>query len=56
MARSLTVKHEEKLQTSSLLNAFLFLAFAWMIAGAFFASTAEASAVDAGGPPAADLP
>ena len=47
MARSLTVKHEEKLQTSSLLNAFLFLTFAWMAAGAFFASMAEASAADA---------
>lgn len=44
MARSLTVKHEEKLQTSSLLNAFLFLTFAWMAAGAFFASMGEAAA------------
>ncbi len=44
MARSLTVKHEEKLGTSSLLNAFLFLTFAWMAAGAFFASMSDAEA------------
>ena len=44
MARSLTVKHEEKLGTSSLLNAFLFLTFAWMAAGAFFASMSDAAA------------
>ena len=30
MARSLSVKHEEKPATSSLLNFFLVLAFAWM--------------------------
>ncbi len=56
MARSLTVKHEEKLQTSSLLNAFLFLTLAWMAAGAFFASMAEASAADATLPPTSQLP
>lgn len=44
MARSLTVKHEEKLGTSSLLNAFLFLAFAWMAGGALLASMNEAAA------------
>lgn len=53
MARSLTVKHEEKLGTSSLLNAFLFLAFAWMVGGAFLASMNEASAA---APVSADLP
>jgi hypothetical protein len=30
MARSLSVKHEEKPATSSLLNFFLVVAFAWM--------------------------
>ncbi len=44
MARSLTVKHEEKLGTSSLLNSFLLVTLAWMIAGAIFASANEASA------------
>jgi anti-sigma factor RsiW len=33
MARSLTVKHTEEPGTSSLLNAFLLLAFGWMMAG-----------------------
>lgn len=51
MARSLTVKHEEKLGTSSLLNSFLLVTFAWMIAGAVFAGSADASAAaDAGTP------
>jgi hypothetical protein len=47
MARSLTVKHEEKLGTSSLLNAFLLLTLAWMAAGAFFASMSDAAAAPA---------
>ena len=54
MARSLTVKHEEKLGTSSLLNSFLVVTLAWMVAGAIFASTTEASAAgDAPGTPVA---
>lgn len=44
MARSLTVKHEEKLGTSSLLNAFLLLTLAWMAAGAVFAGMNDAVA------------
>jgi hypothetical protein len=37
MARSLTVKHEEKLGTSPLLNAFLVLALGWMAAAVLLA-------------------
>ncbi len=44
MARSLVVKHEEKVGTSSLLNAFLLIALAWMVGGAVMASTGEGSA------------
>jgi hypothetical protein len=44
MARSLVVKHEEKLGTSSLLNSFLLLALGWMVAGAVLAWMGEASA------------
>lgn len=49
MARSLTVKHDEKPATSSLLNAFLLLAFGWLIMGAVFASASaqDATPVDA---------
>ncbi len=43
MARSLNVKHEEKLGTSPLLNTFLVLAFAWMAVGAFISNLAEAA-------------
>jgi hypothetical protein len=43
MARSLTVKHEEKLGTSPLLNAFLVLALAWMFGGALIANAAPAT-------------
>ena len=43
MARSLVVKHEEKVGTSSLLNAFLLIALAWMVGGAVLASTGESS-------------
>jgi hypothetical protein len=41
MARSLTVKHEEKVGTSPLLNAFLLLALAWMVGGAVLSSAGE---------------
>lgn len=44
MARSLVVKHEEKLGTSSLLNSFLLLALGWMAVGAVLASMANAAA------------
>ncbi|GEM_PF-2973362 len=37
MARSLTVKHDELPQTSSLLNAFLALAVGWLFLGMLFA-------------------
>ena len=40
MARSLVVKHEEKLGTSPLFNAFLVLALAWMVGGALLANAA----------------
>jgi hypothetical protein len=43
MARSLTVKHEEKLGTSPLLNLFLFVALAWMVLGAVLSSSADAA-------------
>ncbi len=49
MARSLTVKHEEKAGTSPLLNAFLILALAWMIGGALIANAAPAVDVPAQG-------
>lgn len=42
MARSLHVKHDEKLGTSPLLNAFLFLAVGWMVLGAWLSSSASA--------------
>ena len=43
MARSLTIKHDEKPATSSLLNVFLLLAVGWMAVTALVASTADAS-------------
>ena len=43
MARSLTVKHEEKSGTSMLLNTFLVLVASWMVVGAVLASIAEES-------------
>ena len=43
MARSLSVKHEEKPATSSLLNFFLVLAFAWMGLAALASSYAANS-------------
>ena len=48
MARSLHVKHEEKLGTSPLLNTFLVLAVGWMMIGAFLASAADAAPGPAG--------
>ncbi|MDP2309146.1 MAG: hypothetical protein Q8P18_24195 [Pseudomonadota bacterium] len=47
MARSLVVKHEEKIGTSPLLNAFLVLALGWMIGGAVLASMGDAPPVAA---------
>lgn len=47
MARSLTVKHEEKPGTSTLFNSFLILAVAWMVGGAVLASVADAAPIDA---------
>lgn len=41
MARSLHVKHDEKLGTSPLLNAFLVLAIGWMVGGAWLSSIAS---------------
>ena len=41
MARSMTVKHEEKLGTSPLFTAFLLLAFGWMAASAAFSATSD---------------
>lgn len=52
MARSLTIKHEEKPSTSSLLNIFLFLAVAWMAITALVASTADASTAPVAAAPA----
>ena len=53
MARSLVVKHEEKLGTSSLLNSFLLLALGWMVVGAVLASMANAASPEpVTGPPA----
>ena len=43
MARSLHVKHDEKLGTSPLLNTFLVLAVGWMMVGAFVANLADAA-------------
>ncbi|MBM4367675.1 MAG: hypothetical protein FJ102_15795 [Deltaproteobacteria bacterium] len=45
MARSLNVKHEEKLGTSPLLNFFLLLAVGWMAVGALVSSMADAAPV-----------
>lgn len=45
MARSLVVKHEEKLGTSPLLNSFLVLSLAWMVGGAILASVGDAAPV-----------
>ena len=47
MARSLTVKHEETVTTSPLPNAFLLLAFGWLLVTAIAASTADAGVASA---------
>ena len=47
MARSLSVKHEETPATSSLLNFFLVLAFAWMGMAALASSFASDANPDA---------
>ena len=47
MARSLVVKHEEKLGTSPLLNAFLVLALGWMLAGVLVAYAADGTSAPA---------
>lgn len=46
MARSLTVKHTEAPGTSSLLNAFLLVAFAWLVASMLFAGVSASAATD----------
>ena len=53
MARSLTVKHTEKPQTSSLFNAFLLLAFGWLVVSMLVAG-AQAETVQRD-VPAADI-
>ncbi len=53
MARSLTIKHTEKPQTSSLFNAFLLLAFGWLVVSVLVAG-AHAETVQ-GEVPAADV-
>jgi hypothetical protein len=45
MARSLVVKHEEKLGTSPLLTAFLVLSAIWMVGGVFLSSLAGGSSI-----------
>ena len=47
MARSLTVKHEEQPATSTLLNAFLLLAFAWLATTAVVSAVAEPETLSA---------
>ncbi|MBK7756659.1 MAG: hypothetical protein IPO67_02160 [Deltaproteobacteria bacterium] len=46
MARSLTVKHTEAPGTSSLLNAFLLVAFGWLVASMLFAGVSASAATD----------
>lgn len=47
MARSLTIKHEEKPSTSYLLNFFLALAFGWLMLSALAAAASSGEGVDA---------
>ena len=47
MARSLTVKHDEKPATSPLLNSFLLLAFGWLLLSGFAAANATTDATTA---------
>jgi hypothetical protein len=53
VARSLTVKHEEQLKSSPLLNSFLLLAVAWMVIGAVLANMADAAPMVSSAEPAA---
>lgn len=46
MARSLTVKHTEAPGTSGLLNAFLLVAFGWLVASMLFAGVSASAATD----------
>ena len=55
MARSLTIKHEEHVTTSPLLNLFLLLAFGWMVVTAIAASTADAGVADSPAVDASEL-
>jgi hypothetical protein len=48
MARSLTIKHTEKPGTSSLFNAFLLLAFGWLVVSMLVAgANADAAQTEA---------
>ena len=53
MARSLTVKHTEAPGTSSLLNAFLLVAFGWLVASMLFAGVSASAATQ--GAPAGEI-
>lgn len=57
MARSLTVNHREEPGTSSLLNAFLVLSFAWLFVGMLVsgAQAETAPSPDQGAAQGADL-
>lgn len=44
MARSLVVKHTETPGTSSLLNAFLLVAFGWLVASMFLGGVSASPA------------
>ena len=46
MARSLTVKHTEAPGTSGLLNAFLLVAFGWLVASMLFAGVSASAATE----------
>ncbi len=50
MARSLTIKHEEKASTSPLMTGFLLFAMGWLLLTAI-----AGHAGDLGGAPAADM-
>jgi hypothetical protein len=54
MARSLTVKQEEKASTTPLFTVFLVLAGAWMAAAAWSAASAESAAAAANSLPFSD--
>jgi len=46
MARSRTIKHTEKPGTSALLNAFLLIAFGWLVLSMLFAGADADAAQD----------